>query len=201
MKTAEVMTPAAPDGHNHGHFRTVSRTVRKALSWLLLVAASILFLAASVSVVSRQWQITPILTGSMVPDLPIGSVALSEREPLSSVKPGQIALLHPPIDPGVTYVHKIIWLKRARSGTEIRTRGVANPTADPWTVRVDSPDVYVVKHDVPLVGYVSTWLRSTKGRALTLLAAGLLSMGLVASFIGDEMKKRRGQSPRREQAS
>ena len=175
--------------------------LRKALSWLILVVAAALFLAASVSVVSRQWQITPILTGSMVPDLPIGSVAISEREPLASLTLGQIALLHPPSDPSVTYVHKIVWLKKTSSGTEIRTRGVANPTEDPWTVRVESPVVYVVKHDVPLVGYASTWLRSAKGRAMALLAAGLLSIVLVASFIRDEIKKRRGQDSSPEQAS
>ncbi len=200
MGLAETMAPAASDRH-HGWLRTISRMLRKALSWLILVVAAALFLAASVSVVSRQWQITPILTGSMVPDLPIGSVAISEREPLASLTLGQIALLHPPSDPSVTYVHKIVWLKKTSSGTEIRTRGVANPTEDPWTVRVESPVVYVVKHDVPLVGYASTWLRSAKGRAMALLAAGLLSIVLVASFIRDEIKKRRGQDSSPEQAS
>ena len=200
MRLAETIEPAAPDSH-HGSLGIIPRKLRKVLSWLRLVAASALFLTASVSVVSRQWQITPILTGSMVPDLPIGSVAISEREPLSSLTLGQIALLHPPIDPSVTYVHKIVWLKQTSSGTEIRTRGVANPTVDPWTVRVESPSVYVVKHDVPLIGYASTWLRSAKGRALALLAAGLLSIALVASFIRDEFKKRRSQDLGCEHAS
>lgn len=199
MRLADDVAPKAPTRH-HERLRTASKAVRKALSWVLLVAASALFLTASVSVVSRRWQVTPILTGSMVPDLPIGSAAISEHEPLSSVRVGQIVLLHPPIDPSVTYVHRIVWLKRTSSGTEIRTRGIANPADDPWTVRVESQNVYVVKHDIPLVGYVSTWLRSAKGRALTLLAAGLLSMALVASFIRDEMKKRRTLHPSRKRA-
>ena len=197
MTLVDEVASAASTRH-HRRLRAVSRTARKTLSWLLFIVACILFAASSVSVVSREWQITPILTGSMVPSLPVGSVAISQREPLSTLKVGQIALLHPPIDPSVTYVHKVVWLKRTKSDTEIRTRGIANPTIDPWTVRVNSPEVYVVKHDIPLVGYVATWLRSPKGRAVSLLAAGLLSLTLVGSFMRDELKKRRGQGPRRD---
>lgn len=178
--------------------RTARTTVRLAASWTALALALAFFLASSLAVVSGDWQLTPVLTGSMVPILPVGSLAISEREPLRDLRVGQIALLHPPGAPNVTYVHKVVWLSHSSGTTEIRTRGVANPIDDPWTVRVASPQVYVVKYDVPVIGYASIWLRSPQGRAGSLLFAGLLSLALVSLVIRDEAKKRRGQSPRRE---
>ena len=178
--------------------RTGRRTVRLAASWTALAIAVTIFMATSLATLSGDWQLTPVLTGSMVPILPVGSLAISQKEPLSDLRVGQIALLHPPGAPQVTYVHKVVWLSRVSGATEIRTRGVANPIDDPWTVRVASPQVYVVRYDMPGVGYASLWLRSPQGRATSLLTAGLLSLALVALVIRDEMKKRRGQGPRRD---
>ena len=194
--SAEPSSTAPPPAITQN--RTARTTVRLAASWTALALALAFFLASSLAVVSGDWQLTPVLTGSMVPILPVGSLAISEREPLRDLRVGQIALLHPPGAPNVTYVHKVVWLSHSAGATEIRTRGVANPIDDPWTVRVASPQVYVVKYDVPVIGYASIWLRSPKGRAGSLLFAGLLSLALVGLVIRDEAKTRRGQSPRRE---
>ncbi len=195
VASAEPSSTARPPTITRG--RTAVRAVRLTVSSTALVVALVLFLTSSLTVLSGNWQLTPVLTGSMVPALPVGSLAISQREPLADLRVGQIALLHPPGAPKITYVHKVVWLARSSGVTEIRTRGIANPIDDPWTVRVASPQVYVVTHDIALVGYAAIWLRSPEGRAISILCAGLLSLTLVGLVIRDEMKKRREQNSRR----
>lgn len=149
----------------------------------------VVFILSSASVLSGRWQQTPILTGSMSPSLPVGSIAISEREPASALQVGQIGLFHPPIDRSVTYIHKVVRVRHSPLGVEINTRGIANTINDPWTLLVRSKYVYVVHYDIPGLGYAIIWVRSPIGRSITLTTAGLLALALIASVLRDEHKR------------
>ncbi len=147
--------------------------------------AGVVFIGGGIGVLTGEFQATPVLSGSMVPRLPVGSVAVSQRESVRDLRVGDIALLHPPFGAPITYVHEIVKLRRVRGLTQVNTRGIANPIADPWTVVIRGTSVYVVRWDIPYVGYLVSWVRTPTGRASTVSAAGLLSLLLVLWFVRD----------------
>jgi signal peptidase I len=146
--------------------------------WSFLVVV-ILGLAgfAVVAVLSGGWTVTPILSGSMKPGLPVGGVAVAERTPIRSLAVRDIILFQNPDRPSVQMVHRIIKLSFDGSGQPVvRTQGDANTAADTWTVTLRGKDVYVVQFTLPLLGYPAVYTNHgvdlMVGGAILLLALG-----------------------------
>ncbi|MHB1594981.1 MAG: signal peptidase I [Streptosporangiaceae bacterium] len=173
-RQAEMAAPAGRHARRH----QMHVAVRLAsLTVLALMVCSVAVIAAAV--VSGRWQIRPVLSGSMSPTLPVGGVVVTERVPLTDLGVGTIAVFHPPFQPTITYVHRIISIRHSHGRLLIRTKGDANIYPDPWTLSVRGRWAYVVRDSLPWVGYAAVWIHSAQGRALSLLASGLLASVLV----------------------
>jgi signal peptidase len=116
----------------------------------------------------------------MVPHLPVGSVVLTQREPLAELQVGDVVVFHRPDQPGMLVVHRVIALRGTTQGSEVRTKGDANSVADPWNPFVlHGPDVYVARHDVPYLGFLVTDARSDRVRLVMFVGAALLAVAAV----------------------
>jgi signal peptidase I len=105
----------------------------------------------------------PVLTGSMEPHLPVGSLTIAKAEPAAAVKVGDvITFQRPGADTTITHrVHRI----EQRGGKRIYiTKGDANPTPDPWRLRLPGSVGRNVA-DVPYAGYVATYAGRPQIRA------------------------------------
>jgi hypothetical protein len=100
-----------------------------------------------------------------------------------------VAVFHPPSDPGVDYVHRVISLTRAGGAVVVRTQGDANLYPDPWTLRLTGRWAYVARFSVPLLGYPAVWIHSPRGRADMLLLAGILAAVLAGSLAVDVRRR------------
>jgi signal peptidase len=162
----------------------------------LVVALGVLagFLTVAVAVLSGAWQVRPVLSGSMSPGIPTGSLVVTQRVPTSSLEVRDVAVFHPPGEPTIDYVHRIISLRREGGAIVIRTQGDANRYPDPWTLRVTSAHAYVARFAVPFLGYVAVWVHSPAGRRDLLIGAGLLAALLVASVLFEQRLARRRTS-------
>ena len=179
----EVRRPRATP---HGWRRAV-RVVDRVLLGVLVAGAVVL----AAGVATGDLQLRPVLSGSMRPALPLGGVVVTQRIPLSSLRVGDIAVFHPPSDPTIDYVHRIIWLKRTAHGDLIRTKGDANLYRDPWTLRVRSSDAYVARLAVPWLGYPAVWIHSPTGRrTLVYLAGALFLVAAVSAALNDRRRSR-----------
>jgi signal peptidase I len=132
---------------------------------------------------SGRWQARPVLTGSMQPGFPVGSVALLERVPVRSLQVRDVILVGPPGEQGDEFIHRIISLVPARGGPIVRTQGDANAVADSWRLKITSPYAYEARLSLPFVGYVALAAHSPTGRrsglgvaVALLLAAGVLAL-------------------------
>ena len=168
----------APKRGSRGRPRraTVARRVRTGI-WSVLVVVVLGALGFAVfSVHSGNWMVTPILSGSMRPGLPVGGVAVSERVPVS-----QLAVIFTnPYQRDVEMVHRVIYLKVDKSGqTIIKTQGDANTVADPWTLKVSGRDVYVVQYTLPLLGYPG----QDTNHGLDLIVAGVILLLVVGGTV------------------
>ncbi|MCI2975772.1 MAG: signal peptidase I [Ferrimicrobium sp.] len=159
--------------------------LRRAVALLVCL----LVVALGFSVLSGRWELLPVLSGSMSPGMPTGSIAFAQREPISDLKLHDVAVFHPPNSTRVIYLHRVISLKRVHGEVVVRTKGDANPVPDPWTLHITSSTVYIVRYSVSHAGYVVLWVHSKTGREVILTVAGLLAFALVVSALRDGGRK------------
>ena len=171
--------------------------VRRLLAYAVL-AVLVGFAATAVAgVATGNWQIRPILSGSMRPGFPIGGVVVAERVPSRSLQVGDVAVFHPPGAVDVTYVHRIVWMRRQGDELLIRTKGDANPVNDPWTLHLRGRDAYEARFTLPLLGYAAVWLHSPVGRRDMVAVAAVAFFICLASLIVELVRRARRSSRRR----
>jgi len=111
--------------------------------------------------------------GSMGATIPRGSVVFDDVVPRSRLRVGDVITYRPPGRARVT--HRIVAI--ARDGS-LTTRGDANATADPWTVRLAGAEQARVAFHVPLAGYAYAALAVRPIRILVIgLPALLIALG------------------------
>jgi signal peptidase len=119
-----------------------------------------------------------VLTGSMRPALPVGTVVVVRPTPVEQIAVGEVVtfLAH---DPGTSatrvVTHRVIGID---PGPVLRTRGDANDAPDPGgTVAADVRGV--LWYSVPWVGRIpsTSWLLVAGGVLLLLVGASVLTPG------------------------
>lgn len=170
------------------------------VKWVVAAVGLCVFAGLAFAVVSGNWQIRPILSGSMEPGFPVGGVAVTQRMPISDLQLRSVIVTHPPGQPHFDLIHRIVQIKSQTADTAVvQTMGDANSAPDPFTVRVYGPWIYRVRFTVPLIGYPALWAHSHSGR-LIVFACGLLLAfaGLLRSLFGRSTAKARSEKqPRR----
>ncbi|MBV8194404.1 MAG: signal peptidase I [Candidatus Dormibacteraeota bacterium] len=73
-----------------------------------------------------------VITGSMQPQIPIGSLVVTEHVAASQLQVGNIIVFPAPCDPGKIVVHRIVQETVSAGNVLIHTKGDANPVADSW---------------------------------------------------------------------
>jgi signal peptidase I len=154
---------------------------RRRLGNALLAAVLGLAALAAAAVISGHYQVRPVLSGSMVPRLPVGGVVVTERVPIASLRVGDVVVFHRPDRPAELVVHRIVALTPGAAGPVVRTKGDANGMPDLWQVSLRGTTAYRATFSVPVVGYVAVWVHGPAGRQ-TLLVLGLLL--LVGAGVG-----------------
>jgi len=170
------------------------RHALQALLALLLLAGAGL---ATYSVLSGNWTIAPVLSGSMRPGFPVGGVVVAMRVPMSQIAVGDVILFQNPDQPSEQTVHRVTKLKVDESGQPVvNTKGDANNVDDPWTVGLRGQSVYVAQFTLPLLGYAA--VSTNRGIDLMIGGAILLLVALSTVMSRERREKARvsQESPR-----
>jgi signal peptidase len=123
-----------------------------------------------------------------------GSLVLSEVVPVAELEVGDVITYRPPGgDHPIT--HRISWIGRDDSGRRIyRTKGDANPVADPWTFRLDRPTQARARIGIPYAGHGLSALGRKDVRlaviALPALLIAALSLARLWRQLGEEARRR-----------
>lgn len=142
-----------------------------------LAATTVLLLCATVFVVGPAfgaWRLLPILSGSMRPDLPVGALAIATPEFVSDVHAGQVIIFRLPVGDHRTVAHRVTRVIKRGSEPIVQTKGDANPVADPFQAQLQGSQVWLVRWNVPLVGYAVLWAQRARLLIAALLAAVLI---------------------------
>jgi len=156
-----------------GSFRTMTRTAACLLSGLAAVAVF-----AYLALVALGYKPAAVYSGSMVPTLKVGGLALDRTVQSRDVRVGDVITFSDPYVRGRLVTHRVIRIFHTKHGLAYRTKGDANETRDPWTVRLPG-QVGRLAFSVPYAGYALWYLHTREVRTAMILGAALLLLTLV----------------------
>jgi signal peptidase I len=163
------------------------RHLARGLQHVVLGLAVVVFVALAVGPRSGRYQTWTVLSGSMRPGLPPGAVAVVTPKPAGALAVGDVLIFHPPAGPDPVVAHRVIGIDDPGAHPVIRTKGDANPKADPWEAQLlgDAP-VWTVRWVVPYAGFVLSFLRQDALRfGMLYLAPALLALFALAKIWND----------------
>lgn len=145
----------------------------------LAVLASIAYIALFLA----GYRPVVVYSGSMEPDLSVGSLAFVRDVSSEQVAVGDVITFADPYQPGRLVTHRVVEImERPEGGPAYRTKGDANLEHDPWTIALDEKGGRVA-FDVPYAGYVLWYAKTREARTgLILLVAGIVLVALLRSI-------------------
>ncbi len=146
-----------------------------------------------------------IVSGSMEPTIPVGSVIYDEVVPVDDIKVGDIITFVPPPEFGVDdpVTHRVVQATvidntGSNPGDRLfRTKGDANEDLDPWQMVLDGPDQARVAHHIPYVGYAYIALQVRWVQVLVIVIPSVALIAYIAITLwrvsGDAVRAERAQ--------
>ncbi len=157
---------------------------------LAVLLALVALLGLAIGPHTGAYRTTTMLTGSMRPLYPPGSVLVITPQKASDLAPGQVITYNAPIEDRRVVTHRVIAVDHTGPYPVMETKGDANNGPDPWKATVKSDTVWRVQGVVPHVGRAIQLLRDP--RAQLVLTRGLpavLLLSLLVSLWRPERKR------------
>lgn len=165
------------DGGNSMRGKKVLKVLSVALVAIIVAAA-----AAIAGPLLLGWHPMAVLSGSMEPTYPVGSIVYVRGTSPQDVKAGEPVTFY--LDDGKTVVtHRVVRVDAQKK--VFYTKGDANPVEDgvatPYSRLIGSP-----VFDIPKIGYLATYLGTPQGR---IILVTILVCVLFAVFLPDALMK------------
>jgi signal peptidase len=164
--------------------RGIMRRTGRFASWaaLALMAALVALVALPTALGLHRYV---IVSGSMTGTYDRGSLVFDEVVPTASLRVGDVITYTPPPASGVDHLvtHRIAAIHTSGGVREYRTKGDANPVADPWRFRLAEPGQARVRFSVPDVGFAFAALGDPRARIWLIgVPAGLIALASLTAL-------------------
>jgi signal peptidase I len=144
-----------------------------------LAAIALLFISVTVVGGLTKHHFEQVITGSMVPVIPVGSMVVTEQVGVSRLHVGDILVFPKPTNTSEVIVHRIVQLTVVSNGSvQVQTKGDANTAQDPWVIQQGRTGV--ADRAVYILPSMGTAVMLGRNSLLVLLPA-LLMVWLIAS--------------------
>lgn len=166
--------------------------MRNIVSWVLLLSVGAVLLA--MVVVPRLSGATPytVLTGSMEPGLPPGTLVVVKPTPATDLSAGDVITFQPYSGNPAVVTHRVDGIfYDAQSQMRIYTKGDANNVADDW-VLVPEQVRGRVWYSVPQLGRVNSLL-SGQSRSMLVTVVGVALAGYAVWMFGSSLRERKSR--------
>lgn len=114
-----------------------------------------------------RYQTATVLSGSMRPTIPEGSVVIVTPMPATEVREGHVIMYRIPEEDRRVVAHRVVEVVEGGSQAVVRTQGDANPEPDAWTARLEGETLWQVRAAVPVLGHAVQALRQPWMRSLS----------------------------------
>jgi len=135
---------------------------------LLVLAGGLALVAFALGPHVLPYQYLVVLSGSMEPALPVGSVAIFEPVPAGALAVGDVITFQHPSRRDEFLTHRIVGVESGDGTSLLITKGDANGVVDEWRVP-GAGTGWRVAGVIPALGYVLVGLRSPVARAAFVL--------------------------------
>lgn len=149
------------------------------LGTLILAAAIVMVVPATVPRYFG-YGIYNVETGSMAPELPVGSIVYVKETDPADVAEGDIIAFE---NMGAVVTHRVV--KNRLVEGEFVTKGDANEEEDPWTVKYDQM-IGRVEHHFPVLGTISTLFADGIGKLYLL---GFAACGAMLNLLAARLRE------------
>src|SRR5436309_5260616 len=112
-------------------FRTIAR-----VTTALVAGAVVAFVAGYAGLLAAGYRPVAVYSGSMRPTLGVGSLAIDRPIDSAAVRVGDVITFNDPYVKGRFVTHRVVRIIPTKQGPAYRTKGDANPSRDPWTIRL-----------------------------------------------------------------
>jgi signal peptidase len=137
------------------------------------MALAIGVLALTVGPRFLPYQTYTVLSGSMEPTLPVGSVIVAVPARGEELNTGDVITVANPQHAGTLVTHRIVAIENGPHGRSFTTKGDANSAVDSWVVPGTGRG-WRYSFAIPHLGYVLSALQSDLGRLFLLVIPTLL---------------------------
>ena len=139
------------------------RTGSRAGLWaarVLLAGAVLVLVAVGLGPLTGTYRLATVLTGSMAPGMPAGSMAVLVPVDPAAVRVGDVITYEAPLPDHRVVTHRVVDIVAGGPHPVLRTKGDANAAADPWTARLSGSPAWRRVAVVPRAGTVIRALRA-----------------------------------------
>ena len=161
-------------------------------AWYLALTVVILFMVAAVFIYVAphiNWHVNAVLTGSMAPEITVGSLVVTRPVEPEDVEVGDIITFRP-VSVGENMItHRVIGKGRSFS-IYFETKGDANDGPDPFTVPAQNL-IGIVSFHTPYWGYFTEFLKTPLGFLFAIVIPGVVIITSYALAILREFAVRR----------
>ncbi len=157
--------------------KTLKRIYNIAINTLIVLVAVLAIALVGV----RLFGLTPyaVISGSMEPEYPVGSVIYIQNLPADKLKVGDSITYD---RGGATVTHRIVEIKNdPQTGLAFKTKGDANKTADDGEIR-PSQIMGKALFGIPVLGYLAFAVQTPLG---IIMAIGVTVILILLSFMSD----------------
>lgn len=157
--------------------------LKKICSILTGILIAMLAVLAAILIIPRifGYETLAVLSGSMEPEIPVGSIVFVKEAAQEEIKVGDIITYR--LSGNTLVTHRVAQID-AQTGDYI-TRGDANETPDSNPVSYDSI-VGVANLHLPLLGYLSIYMKTPLGLAV---ACGIIIIIILLVFLPEILEK------------
>src|SRR5438034_10696813 len=146
----------------------------------VLLAALAVLVFVGLGPATGAYRLTTVLSGSMAPGMPVGSVAVLVPQPPAAVRVGDVITFQAPTPDRHVGTHRVVEIVEPGRHPVIRTKGDANASPDPWTARLQGDRAW---RRVAVVPHAGTAIRILRSRAVHRLTVQVVPVVLFVSML------------------
>ena len=157
----------------------IGRPLRAVLGSAVVAASLSLLAFIGVGPHVLGYRTETLLSGSMRPGMPEGSVVTLRRKEATQIRVGDVLAYQIPVENHRVVTHRVVKILVSGPHPVIQTQGDANNTPDQWIARLEESTVWQARFAIPRLGRVINVLRGPIVHRLGLTIAPLLLLCLV----------------------
>ena len=145
------------------------RNLRRAagiLGWAATVLCVAALMALGLGPHTGRYRTATVLSASMRPTIPEGSVVVVTPLPAEQLHVGDVVMYRIPEGDRRVVSHRVVEILEPGTRPVVRTQGDANPAPDAWTARLEGGSLWQVRAAVPGLGHLVQALRDPHVRPI-----------------------------------